>query len=115
MSRRNAVTVVCTGRGRHKQHNFNQFLIDGAEVTLKTFRNANAADLGGQRDQDGAEMVSTALLPAAYDPRLGRDAYRWDCPHCPVDLRISRNRFDAWVIQLRDDGKRVCDVSTRDA
>jgi len=61
------VKVVCTGRGAHRRHIFNEFNVDGCEVTLRTFRRANRADHSGERDDDGVELLATALVPASND------------------------------------------------
>ena len=105
------VKVVCTGRGKHKRHDFNTFAVSDAGIALRPVRTANMADLEGLRDDEGVAVVLPALMPLSCDPRYGRDAWRWQCPVCSVDVRLAKDAFSAWLIEVATGGGRFVDVS----
>jgi hypothetical protein len=110
------IVVVCTGRDQHPQKHFNTFTVDGDTVELRNFQQKNMADLAGGRI-DGVQVLTTALGPMDYDPRVGRDGWRWDCSLCQqklgrrTSLRLSGDVLRTWLIGLVTRGDRVADVS----
>jgi len=103
-------TVVCTGDKTHKRFPFNDVTVVGAEIKVRPVRVANMPEFKGARI-DGAAVSPKAILPAPYDPRAGRDSWRFDCPRCPVDYRPSTEDLRVWLNDVGAQGHRVADIS----
>lgn len=99
-------TIVCTGRGTHKRYTFNEVAVTIDQIRVRATRRKNMPEFKGYT-LDGLRVPPYALV-RAYDPRAGRDLWRWDCPWCSVDLQLSGNGVRAW---LRDVEGRVADLS----
>lgn len=110
------ITVVCTGRRAHNQKHFNTFTVEGDTVELHTYKKANRADHAGERI-DGVKVVPTTFEPMDYDPRVGRDTWRWDCKVCQqqlgvrTSLRLKGVTMREWLTGLVQHAQRVADIS----
>lgn len=98
------ITVVCTGRGSHKRLIFNQFTVDGDQLTMQPFRIANMPDLAAA-EVEGVAMETKAVMPPSYDPRTSH-GWRWKCPRCGTDRRFSDATLILWLRK-----RRVSDIS----
>jgi hypothetical protein len=103
-------TIVCTGDETHKRYPFNDVTVVGAEIKIRPTRVANMPELKGG-SIDGAAVSPKAILPAPYDPRAGRDSWRFDCPRCPVDRRLSTEALRVWLNDVGAKRRRVADIS----
>lgn len=103
------ITVVCSGNGSHKRHPFNQFTFDGDQVSMRDHRVASKPQFLGLEDDDGATVIGKAVMPPLYDPRTGRDSWRWECPYCHCRRRLSTDELRACLQGLQ--GRRVLDLS----
>jgi hypothetical protein len=102
-------TVVCTGDKTHKRYTFNEVTVTDAEIHVRATRDANKPEFKGATI-DGA-AVSPKAISRAYDPRAGRDSWRFDCPWCPVDQRLSTEGLRVWLNDVGAQGRRVGDIS----
>lgn len=107
------IVVVCTGRGSHKRHTFNEITVTPDALQCNRTRVANMPDLKGQM-LDGEEVAGDSpayALALAYNPRQPSGGWRWDCPACAADERFADDDgVRRWLASING---RVADISLR--
>ena len=91
---------ACTGEGSHGKITFGALLFDGDTVTEQLTRQGRAPwKQGTVLSVDGEQQdAPTRMIVAAPSARTaGADPWRWKCPACQLDRRMTTRSLIAWM------------------
>jgi hypothetical protein len=105
------ITVCCTGKGRHGRIELDTLAIDGDTITALPIRVGPGSGLpAGATVIASGELVDFALMPSK-NATPEKDGWRWKCPKCGIDKRVSNQDLAAWAKALLTHGRAVADIS----
>ncbi len=93
------IQPICSGRGSHGRISFAPLTVEGANITERLVRSARSPWNAGTviRADGETQDAPTRMIVSADSARWGDDAWRWKCPRCKKDARVTTSNLLAWI------------------